>query len=210
MAINDEPWLAAVRGAIRERRLDEGQVLFRQSDPVFGIFAVSEGRVRLVRHAREGAVCVLHVASPGDTFAEAALFSDIYHCDAIADAPSRIALIPKEAMFGAFAADQAMATAFMARLARQVQSLRSRLEIRNIRSAPERVRQYLLLLSRPGQPTIVFDRPLKDVAAEIGLTHEAFYRALSTLAAQGTISRQGREISLQGESGMKFRSASST
>jgi CRP-like cAMP-binding protein len=97
--------------------------------------------------------------------------------------------------------DPGMATTFMARLVRQVQALRSRLEIRNIRPAAERVRQYLLLLSRPGLATIVFDRPLKDVAAEIGLTHEAFYRALAVLANKGAIVRRGREIGLPDHDG---------
>ena len=196
MSIGEEPWYAAVRGSIRERHLDEGQVLFQQGDLAVSIFAVTEGRVRLVRHAREGALCVLHVATQGDTFAEASMFSPIYHCDAVADVRSRVAIIPKDAMLGAFATDPAIAAAFMARLARQVQTLRSRLEIRNIRAAPERVLQYLLLLSRPGQSVIVFDRPLKDVAAEMGLTHESFYRALSALEARKAIARNGREITL--------------
>ncbi|MEI8396056.1 MAG: Crp/Fnr family transcriptional regulator [Rhodospirillaceae bacterium] len=192
--ILEEPWISAIGGDIRERQLGEGQFLFRQGDPVSGIFAVIEGRVRLVRYSRDGIVSVLYVAVSGDTFAEAALFSDVYHCDAVADVPSGIAVIPKEAILRAFAANPDVATAFMARLARQVQALRSRLEIRNIRSATERVLQYLLLLSAPGQRAVVFDRCFKDVAAEVGLTHEAFYRALSTLDTQGKIERNGRVI----------------
>ena len=192
--ILEEPWMSAVGPDIRERHLDEGQFLFRQGDPVSGIFAVVEGRVRLVRYSRDGVVSVLHVAAPGDTFAEAALFSDVYHCDAVADVPSAIAVIPKEAILKAFAANPDVATAFMARLARQVQALRSRLEMRNIRSATERVLQYLLLLSAPGQRVVTFDRCFKDVAAEVGLTHEAFYRALSVLDTKGKIERNGRVI----------------
>lgn len=199
MTIYQEPWYEAVRSSIRERHLDEGQVLFQQGDSAVSIFAVTEGRVRLVRHAREGSLCVLHVATLGDTFAEASMFSSNYHCDAVADVPSRVAIIPKDAMLEAFSKDPSIAAAFMARLARQVQTLRSRLEIRNIRAAPERVLQYLLLLSRPGQSVIVFDRPLKDISAEMGLTHESFYRALSALEARKAIARNGREITLLDE-----------
>ena len=46
----------------------------------------------------------------------------------------------------------------------------------------------------------VFHLPgvLKDVAADVGLTHEAFYRALATLEKQGRIARGARVIRLIG------------
>ncbi|MGE4528161.1 MAG: Crp/Fnr family transcriptional regulator [Rhodospirillaceae bacterium] len=196
MTLEDDAWCAAVRDAARQRRLDAGQTLFRQGAPVSGVFAVEEGRIRLVRYAREGAVCVLHVARRGETFAEAALFSPTYRCDAVAEVASRVTVLPKRALLAAFAADPAAAMAFMARLAGQVQEMRAQLELRNLRSAADRVMQYLALLSQPERETIVFDRPLKDVAAEIGLSHESFYRTLAALAAEGAIARRGREIHL--------------
>ncbi|MBI2236213.1 MAG: Crp/Fnr family transcriptional regulator [Magnetospirillum sp.] len=180
---------------VRERGLDAGQALFRQGDATFGIFAVVSGRLGLVRHTSEGREVAVHVASAGDTFAEAALFSDVYHCDAVAAVSSRIAVLPKDAVLRAFAADPAAALGFTARLARQVQTLRSRLEIRNLRSASERVHQFLLLAAKAG--TVDFDRPLKEVAAEVGLSHEAFYRALAALARQGHIIRRSRVIELR-------------
>lgn len=55
----------------------------------------------------------------------------------------------------------------------------------------------MLLLAAGGQAnTVIFDRPLKDIAAEIGLTHEAFYRALAALEADGAIRRARRRITL--------------
>jgi CRP-like cAMP-binding protein len=197
MSVLNEVWFGAVEGETRERWLAQGEALFRQGDKVHAIFALVEGRIRLVRHAREGAACVLHVIDAGDTFAEAALFSEVYHCDAVADLPSRVTAIPKPAMLAAFAANPEIASAFTARLAHHVQDLRSRLEIRNIRSAAERTHQYLLLQAFPERRSVVFVRPLKDVAAEIGLTHEAFYRALSTLEKRRAIRRNGREIILE-------------
>ncbi|WP_337995931.1 Crp/Fnr family transcriptional regulator [Oleispirillum naphthae] len=196
MTPGEDAWCAAACGAARQRRLKAGQTLFRQGSPVFGVFALAEGRIRLVRYAPGGAACILHVARRGETFAEAALFSPTYRCDAVAETACRVTVLPKRALLAAFAADPAAAMAFMARLAGQVQDLRAQLELRNLRSAAERVMQYLALLSQPERETIVFDRPFKDVAAEIGLTHESFYRTLAALAAKGAIVRRGREIRL--------------
>jgi CRP-like cAMP-binding protein len=169
-------------------------MLFRQGDKAFAVFAVRRGRVRMVRHLADGGAVLLHIAHDGDTFSEAALFSKVYHCDAVAETDTVIEVHPKEALSRALSESPQAAQTFMAHLARQVIGLRSRLEIRNIRSARERVIQFLQLEASGG--TVTFARPLKDIAADIGLSHEAFYRTLAKLEASGQIARNGRAITL--------------
>jgi CRP-like cAMP-binding protein len=82
----------------------------------------------------------------------------------------------------------------MKRLAKQVHGLRSQLELRNIRSARERVFQYLLLATAPDGCTVILDGPLQDIAADLGLTREALYRTLAALEADGVISRRDQAI----------------
>ena len=66
---------------------------------------------------------------------------------------------------------------------------------RNLRSADDRVLQHLYLsVSKDG--AVAFDRPLLEVAEDLGLTHEAYYRALAALAHAGAIERTGRTIRL--------------
>ena len=43
-------------------------------------------------------------------------------------------------------------------------------------------------------------RSWKQVAAELGLTHEALYRALARLAREGLITREGRKVALRSPS----------
>jgi CRP-like cAMP-binding protein len=201
MARFDEGWPDWAQKTVHTRRLAAGQALFRQHDPVHAIFLVLEGRLRLIRHTSEGQTVILHVAKAGESFAEAALFSEVYHCDAVAWQPSLVAVHPKPVVLDLFQKHPEAAAAFMARLARQVQQLRSRLEIRNIRSADERALQFLQLVAPQGSRVAAFDRPLKDVAAEIGLSHEAFYRALAKLERKGLIRRHGRKMELTFRSG---------
>jgi CRP-like cAMP-binding protein len=183
---------------ITYRDVAGGASLFRQGDKADAVFVIESGRLALIRHAVDGRRLVLHVARAGDSFAEAALFAPAYHCDAVAEAPSRVAVIPKPALLAALAKDQSLVQALLARLARQVQALRAQLEIRNIKSARERVWQTLLLTAGGQANTITFDRPLKDLAAEIGLTHEAFYRALAELEKAGRIRRARRRVAILG------------
>ena len=59
----------------RERKLKAGEALFRLGDKSTGLYEVVAGRVRLTRVDRDGREIVLFVAAPGDTIAEASLFS---------------------------------------------------------------------------------------------------------------------------------------
>ena len=70
-------------------------------------------------------------------------FAESYYCDAVAATPSRVRVYPKTTVMAALRADPDLAQAFMARLAVQLQELRALMELRNIRSARERVLQYL-------------------------------------------------------------------
>src|SRR6266446_5258679 len=127
------------------RDLAEGEVLFRQGDRAAAIYKVESGRLRLVRRTLDDHLVILHTARRGEFFAEASLFADAYHCDAVAAAPSRVRVYPKARVTAALRAEPGLAEAFMARLAHQLQDLRARMELRNIRSARERVLQYLRL-----------------------------------------------------------------
>jgi CRP/FNR family transcriptional regulator, dissimilatory nitrate respiration regulator len=196
MPITD--WLpSAVRAQARERRLKAGEALFKLGDKSAGLVEVVSGRVRLARVDRSGREIVLFVAAPGDTIAEASLFSPRYHCDAVASTDATVRVYPKAAVLAAFARDPKAAQGFAAMLARQVMTLRTRLEQRNIRSARERVRHFLALnVGDDGRTVDLGGATLKETAAELGLTHEAFYRTLAALDRAGEIRRAGTTITL--------------
>jgi CRP/FNR family transcriptional regulator, dissimilatory nitrate respiration regulator len=178
------------------RHLSAQQILFHQGEVATALFAVQSGRMKLVRYLENGVEVCLHIARAGESFAEAALFSETYHCDAIADTPSCISMYPKQSVFQLLKAQPEWALDFTALLAKQTQFLRTRLELHNVHSARDRTLQYLFLLKEPNQEMIELDRPLRQVAREIGLTHEAFYRALAQLETEGYLSRDRRRIRL--------------
>ncbi|MDP2823275.1 MAG: Crp/Fnr family transcriptional regulator [Sulfuritalea sp.] len=191
--ISAAPVLAGVRPHGRQLAADDA--LFRRGQRALGIFFLVSGRLRMQRVTPDGGTVTLHVARAGEMFAEASLFSDRYHCDAIADADCEIGLYPKNELVARFRDDPSGLWGFAATLARQIQQIRGRYELKQIRSAPERVLQFLRLRCdaagayRP-------DGPLKVMAAELGLTHEALYRALATLETQGRVVRDGTRLQL--------------
>ena len=126
--------------------------------------------------------------------AEASLFSSTYHCDAVATTEAIVRLYPKAVLLAELQRDPKIAKAFAAMLAHQIMSLRTRLERRNIHSARDRVRHFLALNVGADGRTVDLPGTLKELAADLGLTHEALYRTLARMEADGEIKRTGSTI----------------
>ena len=190
-------WLPdTARGAAIDRTLRGGQALFHSGDRTAGLYEVVKGKVRLVRIDRSGHEAIVQVAMTGDTLAEASLFSPAYHCDAIAVGETVVRLYPKAVLFAEFKRNPATLQAFTVMLAHQVMALRTVLQRRAIRSARDRVRHFLTLNVGTDGRTVRLRGTLKELAAELGLTHEALYRALARMAADREIKRTGGTIKL--------------
>jgi CRP/FNR family transcriptional regulator, dissimilatory nitrate respiration regulator len=195
MALDALPPALEAGSAVRV--LAPGELLFRQGDRAAAIYKVESGRLRMIRRTVDDHLVILHTAGRGEFFAEASLFAEVYHCDAVAAAQSRVRVYPKPIVMEALRTDPALAEAFMARLARQLQELRARMELRNIRSARERVLQYLRLRAGVHGRSIAIEGQLQDIAAEIGISREALYRTLATLEAEGCLTRTENAILLK-------------
>lgn len=190
-------WLPAnVRAVGKDRALRAGQSLFRQGDRTAGLYEVVRGKVRLVRIDPSGREVVLYTAGAGDVVSEASLFASNYHCDAVAATDAVARLYPKAGILAEFQRDPKAAQAFMARMARQIMSLRTRLEQRNILSARDRIRHYLAV-NMAADGTVVLPGTVKDLAADLGLSHEAVYRTLAEMAQGGEIERDRHQIRLK-------------
>jgi CRP-like cAMP-binding protein len=170
--------------AVTPVHLFTGENAFRQGDTSRGPYLLVAGSVAMVRHSEAGQRIVLYQAAASDTLAEASLFSDNYHCDCVASQESELIRFDKAAILSRIARDAGFASALMQRLASQVQDYRRRIEILAIKTAEDRV---LAALAEFGQKGSVM-----EFAARIGLSHEATYRALSSLVRRGVAERVAR------------------
>jgi CRP-like cAMP-binding protein len=181
---------------LERRSLARNELLFRQGDKVQAIYFIEKGRLRLDRRTFDGRSLVFGTTSAGEFFVEAALFAEIFHCDAVATEPSRVRIYPKTAVLKALHSDPSSAASFLRLMAHQVIESRQRLELMKIRSAKERVMLYLDLHAG-ADSSVILKSELQDVANELGLTREAFYRTLASLEHAGAIERSGTRIVLR-------------
>lgn len=193
---------AQLRDTVTVRELQPGQILFQQGDPVAAFFLVAAGRVKLVSDFHGEAAITVQVAGVGESLAEVALFTDTYPYSAIADVRSQVIAYPKPQLSSALHDYTELAEDFLVRLVRKVESLQLRLSLRDVRAAHDRVLRYLRYLAQVehqpgGRAMIQLNRPLKEVAIELGLTPETLSRALARLEREGRISRQNQGITLR-------------
>lgn len=164
--------------------LSKGDHVFRQGDPTKGLFFVISGEVCLTRVTEAGNHVTIFNACADDTFAEASIYSETYHCDAICMSPSEIVQISKKAIRNRQRKDASFSEALTKRMALQVQSYRQLLTFNAVKSANDRV--YLAVTSG------MLSGSVTHFASQIGLTKEACYRALRDLSAQGILIKTGR------------------
>lgn len=147
--------------------------------------------MRLERRTFDGRLLILGITPAGQFFVEAALFADIFHCDAVATEPSQVRIYPKQGVLKALRTGPEDAMSFLALMAHQVIELRQRLELMKVRSAKERVMLYLDFNAEPDRGAVNLRSQLQDIASELGLTREAFYWTLASLEREGIIERSG-------------------
>ena len=183
-------------GGARNQELSSGQVLFNFRDRARYVFALTKGRIRLERYTCEGDRVTFQIIRQGESFVESALFSETYRWNAVAEVPASVVCYPKDLVWQIFKKQPHLALGLLHKLDRQNQWLEKLLLLRSIRSARDRLLQYIQLATPVEQTSITFDRSYKDIATELGLSSETMYRALADLEKSGMISRQGRKITL--------------
>jgi CRP/FNR family transcriptional regulator, dissimilatory nitrate respiration regulator len=176
------------RSDVTSRQLEKGDVVFRRGDRPRFMFAVLSGETRLMRISPAGGQVILQRARRG-LLAEASLDQSRYHCDAIAVLPTQLACLQRS-KFREALADDAFRSSWMTHLLQELRRVRAQSERLSLHTARDRIIHYIEVEGSNGR--VVLSQSKKDWAAELGLTHEALYRALSLMVRMGELSVVGR------------------
>jgi CRP-like cAMP-binding protein len=159
----------------RKRHFKKGAHLFHQGDPVRLVFVVIEGSVELTRYQQGGNSLILQRAGSGTFLAEASVYSEVYHCDAIVAETCTTLEMNRTAFMELLASQPEIHEVWAAHLARQVQSARYRSEILARKNVSERLDGWLAW--KDGK--LPARGRWRSVAEEISVSPEALYRELS-------------------------------
>ena len=185
-------------------QIDAGQTLFRIGDRVRSVFLVIAGEVRLIRRDRNGMEIILQ-RSRGGFFAEASLGSRAYHCDVVAAEKGAVLHFPARAFRAALDEHADFRDAWMTHLAGEVRKLRAQCERLSLHRAADRIVHYIE--SEGADGVVMLSQSRKAWAAELGLTHEALYRALRRLQADATLDIDGDRVAIADRRATVFTSS---
>jgi len=162
---------------VRHQRivLEKGRFLFHAGDPIKALHIVQTGSVQLVRHQRDGSRLVLQKAGPGSIVAEASLYADTYHCDAMAASAAQLLTFPKTDIQQRLRCDPDFAETWARHLAHELQRVRHQAEILAMKTVAQRLDAWIAW--RGGDAA--GGGAWKLIAGEISVSPEALYRELA-------------------------------
>ncbi len=157
------------------RHLDDGALLFERGDAIAGFCRVISGEIRLLRRQDDGNEFILQRARRGALVAEASLFSDCYHCAAVAVGKTDVMIFRRALVQELIRNDADAALAYAHHMARELQQARMRAEIASFRRVADRLDAWLVWhdgrMPRRGE--------WLSLAQEIGVSPEALYREMA-------------------------------
>lgn len=189
----DLDWLA---NAAQERRLDKGQVLFRQGDPCDGMHLLIVGIVKLALLRRGGVEKVVEIVQAGQSFGEAVMFlGQAYPVTAEALEDGLALFLPAPVLMQALERDSRFASRMLAGLSMRLRSMLAEVESATLASATERVVSYLInAMGEQSQGSLTLPVNKQVLASRLNLSPESLSRIFQKLSAQAGVTVDGRVI----------------
>jgi len=183
-----------IQGECEAALIKKNERVFLASATPVWMFYVISGEVTLERSGMHGESVVLQRTRQG-FISEASLKVSRYHCDAVAITDSHLIKVPIKALIKSLDYDPAFAGRWISMLNMEVRRLRLRLERLNMKSIRDRLVHLIETEGHDGRFPI--PSGLKTLAGELGVTHEALYRAIAVLQSKGLIKKEDALLELK-------------
>ncbi len=180
----------------RQHALRRGERAFEAGDACRGLLVVAGGAVEMRQVSPRGREQVLHAEGAGATLGEAPLFDGQgYIASAVAVEPTRLVLVPREAVLDLCRRYPAVALSMLEAMARRVRRFAGLVEDLAFRQVTERLARHIesaaAAAGSPRTPGAIVDLALtqEQLAARLGTVRELVSRALAQLERAGAIKR---------------------
>lgn len=184
----DEMGLGQIIGITTLRSIKKRTLLFSQGESAVGFYLVVKGKIKIFRLSSQGQEYVLRIVGPGETIAEAAVFSGkTYPASAEALEDSQLYYLNKSEFLSLIQGSPQLALNMMTGLSLLLRQLAQQVEDLSLKEVSARLARFLLLEAQEISPitTDELKIPLKMkknlLAARLGTIGETLSRTLAKM-----------------------------
>ncbi len=198
--LDDDDFAHIVRSSYAQN-ITENSTLFSQGAPFTDVYLLISGGIKLQRLAPNGNEKVFEIIRPGQTFAEAILFSGgaRYPVSALAISTSVVVSIDAQTYLKLLKSSNELCLNLMAKLSQRLHWMVNEVDRLTMHSANFRLVCYLLSHipdNNNDRTGISLPAPKHVIASRLSITPETLSRALKELTKQGLIKLEGAHIEL--------------
>ena len=185
----------------KERKLQQGQILFTANEPANGLYVVLSGSVRAFRENIDGRELTIHVEKAGGLLAEVAVFDGgPYPSSTVAEEDSEVLFLAREDVRRFFLRHPETALTALALMANKLRNVASLVEQLALKDVSQRLATLLLEEAQRNttelRDGISFSLPLShtQLASRLGTVREVVTRSLQKLVQQDLLAIHGHRI----------------
>ena len=195
--------ISELKAISTSKRYPKGALIFSEDEEAKGFFVVISGKVKVYKLSLEGKEQILHIISPGETFAEAALFAgSTYPAFAESLAQTQVLYFSKQGFLNLIRENPQISLNMIASLSHWLRKFVSLVEELSLKDVSTRLSKYLMDLSaksgRSSERGIEFELDISksQLASQLGTISETLSRALKKLKDRGIIKVEGKKITI--------------
>lgn len=197
----DESALGEICSAATLRRAGANEIIFQEGEPANAFFIVGTGKVKVFKLSPDGKEQILMIAQAGDSFAEAALFSDRrFPASSQAMEPTELVAIDRVRFIGLLGRNPDLAVSLIGRLSELLRKMTDLVEELSLANVNTRLAHFLYSYADATTgdiPEIIVLKEKKSVlASQLGTIPETLSRAFAKLVKDGIITVDGPNVKI--------------
>jgi CRP-like cAMP-binding protein len=197
-------WKPAIEANKQNFQIKKGQVIFKEGDPVTGIYFVYQGHVKVHKKWDKEKELITRFATKGDILGHLGLESNnIYPVSATALEKAVVCYLPMEFFESSLHINNEFAIKLMRFFAKELQNSEKRMRNLAHMAVKGRVAQSIISLRDQfglnAEGSINIELARQDLASYSGAAYESLFRAINELVSEEIIVLVGKSMSIKNE-----------
>lgn len=206
----DDSELKIFSNIIREKQYDKGDMIFFDTEPYIGFYIVEVGSVKIFKISPDGREHILHIITPGNSFAEVPLFESYgkvgnegfaYPANAMAlENDTLVFRVPSNEFINLIEENTGLCLKMLSGFAKRMRYLTRHIEEMTLKDVTKRVAGFLIteyVNSGRNDNTIDLNISKNDLASYLGTILETLSRTFKKFQDIGLIDVEGKTIHIK-------------